>query len=235
MIGWLMLIPFCGLLRLIIRFGCRYRIENLPEIRRRYREILRQSGNAPLMICGNHLTFIDSALLIAALGSDFWYLLNFRRFSWNLPAGDFFKKKFIFRVVAYLSKCIFIHRDGTKEHRDAVLDLCQELLERGEVVTIFPEGKRSRSGRFEPAKLTYGVGKIISRMDRCNVLCVYLRGEHQETYSNYPRRGSRFRLEMQLISPASRKTGRDAYLEIVGQIGTTIHGMETAYFASRPS
>ena len=230
-IGWATLIPFCGLLCFIIRFVARYRIDRLPEIRRQYRELLRLHPDEPLVICANHLTFIDSALIIWALGSNFWYARNYRHFSWNLPAGDIFKKKFTFRLVAYLSKCIFIHRDGTKEHRDAVLELCQDLLARGEVVTIFPEGKRSRSGRFEPEKLTYGVGKIISRMDRCNVLCVYLRAENQRTYANYPKTGSRFHFEMKLISPSSRRGGREAYAEIVGQIGSTIRGMEDTYFA----
>ena len=36
-----------------------------------------------------------------SFGSSAWYFRNYRAFSWNLPAGDFFKKKFFFRVVAY--------------------------------------------------------------------------------------------------------------------------------------
>ena len=187
----------------------------------------------PTMICSNHLTFIDSVLLIWAMGSNSWYFWHYQNFSWNLPAGDFFKKKFIYRVVAYLSKCIFIHRDGSKDHKNEVLELCRQLLKRGEVVTIFPEGKRSRSGRFEPTQLTFGVSKIIASIENCRVLCFYIRGDRQETYSNYPPKGSHFDIQLDVIYPKSNLKDREGLAEITGQIAQSIKKMEDAYFLAR--
>jgi 1-acyl-sn-glycerol-3-phosphate acyltransferase len=229
--GWIFLLPFCGILVVLIRFVGRYEIRNLSEFRKFYREACR--SDQPLMICSNHLTFIDSALIIWALGSNGWYFFNWKKFSWNLPAGDFFKKKFYFRVVAYLTKCIFIHRDGTKRHQGAVLDLCRDLLLGGQVVTIFPEGKRSRSGRFGTEKLTYGVGKVILAVPECRVLCMYIRGEDQEIYSNYPKQGSRFHLEYKTIQPVTSLSGREGVADVTHQIAKVIQAMETEYFEKR--
>src|SRR5688572_12317933 len=93
----LFLIPFGGLLIVMMRLRG-YRIEDIKALRKQFREITKEKK--PLLICANHLTFIDSALLIWAFSSNFGYTFSFRRFPWNLPAGDFFKKKFHFRVVA---------------------------------------------------------------------------------------------------------------------------------------
>lgn len=209
-----------------------YRIARFHEVRRRFAE-LSSTGDGPLLICANHLTFVDSALMIWAFGSNGWYFRNFDKFSWNLPAGDFFKKKFIYRFVALVSKCIFIHRDGSKQHKDSVVSLCLHLLRGGEVVTVFPEGKRSRTGRFEPDQLTFGTGKMIAQLGRCRVLCVYLRGDKQDSFSNYPAPGSKFHFDMQLLEMTPRGHGREAYQEIVARIGSTIKGMEDKYFAAR--
>lgn len=229
--GWFLILPFCGLLAFLFRFVGRYRIENQRELRALYRELAKDKR--PLLICLNHLTFIDSALAIWAFGSNFWYQFHYAKFSWNLPAGDFFKKKLSHRTVAYLAKCLFIHRDGTKRHKSAVLDLCMRLLRQGEVVTIFPEGKRSRTGRFELERLTYGVGKVCMELRDCRVLCAYIRGDRQETFSNYPAKGSRFRIATQLITPATALEGRDGCADLTLQIARTIKGLEDQYFAAR--
>lgn len=215
----------------LMRLKAGYTIENLREIRQRYKAIAAEPG--PLLICSNHLTFIDSALILWAFGSGAWYLRHFHRFSWNLPAGDFFKKRLLYRFVGAISKCLFIHRDGSAQHKESILRLCVQLLRGGDVVTVFPEGQRSRTGRFEPKKLTYGTGKIVSELGGCRVLCVYVRGDKQETYSNYPAKGSRFHLDMQLLRLRPSQTGRAGYHEVVEAIGRTIKDMEDRYFAER--
>lgn len=222
------LIPFGGLLILLMRWRG-YRIEDHQAIRQRYKEITREKG--PLLICANHLTFIDSALLIWAFGSTASYTFNFRPFPWNLPAGDFFKKKLHFRIVAYLMKCIFIHRDGTKEHKEEILGNCRYLLEKGESVMLFPEGRRSRIGIFDREHITFGVGKLLHAVPTCRVLCVYLRSDQQLGFSNYPPRGSRFEILMQVIRPETVQRGRQAYFELTSQIAHTIQQLETQYFA----
>jgi 1-acyl-sn-glycerol-3-phosphate acyltransferase len=235
-IGWLLCIPFYETIAFILRFRG-YRLLDHDGVRARYREVVRQArrDGTPLIVCANHLTFIDSCLMIWAFGSSFWYFRNFRAFTWNLPAGDFFKKKFAFRVVAYLGKCIFIHRDGSKEHKRTILDHCQTLVSRGEVLTFFPEGRRSRTGRFEADRLTFGAGKLAASLPGCRVLCVYLRGHKQETFSNYPRANSMFRLQMDLLQPTITQTGRDAYAEITRQIGARLTALEEEHFRWLPT
>lgn len=227
----------CRLAFLPLYYGCvgamlfygRYRISQLGEVRRRFQEIAAEPG--PLAICANHLTFIDSALILWAFGSGRWYWQNFDKFSWNLPAGDFFRKKLFHRFMGTISKCLFIHRNGSKEHKESVLKVCAHLLKSGEVITLFPEGKRSRTGRFDPNNLTFGIGKIVSELGSCRVLCVYLRGDRQDTYSNYPARGSKFHLDMELIYARTAKAGREGYQEVVSQVGQSIKAMEDRYFA----
>ncbi len=229
-ICWLLLLPLGGLLVLMMRLSG-YRIENMREIRKQYREIWREN-RSPLIICANHLTFIDSALIIWGLGSNFWYLFNYKAFTWNLPAGDFFKKKFIYHITLYLTKCIFIHRDGTSEHKNAVLRLCRYLLLQGNVVLIFPEGQRSRKGLFDDENVTAGVGKIVYSLEGARVLCIHLRSDKQKSFSNYPPRGSHFKMSMKLIAPDTEKRGKAGYNEIAGEIAATIKQLESEYFTS---
>ena len=230
-----LLLPFGGLLILLMKYFRGYKIENLREIRQQFKEIWveKKRTKSPLIICANHLTFIDSALIIWALASNHWYFFNFRAFAWNLPAGDFFKKKLHYHLTLYLTKCIFLDRRGSSAHKNAVLNLCRYLLEKGSVVLIFPEGQRSRTGIFENERLRFGVGKIVTSLENAQVLCIYLRGDRQETFSNYPPKNSRFDLKMKLITPAVPKeiSKKRASLEVVKQIGATIKEMENAHFA----
>lgn len=232
-----LLLPFGGLLIVLMKIWRGYKIENLADIRREFQRIWKekQRSNTPLIICANHLTFIDSALIIWALASNFWYLFNYKAFTWNLPAGDFFKKKLHYHLTLYLTKCIFLDRKGTPAHKNAVLNLCRYLLEKGNVVLIFPEGQRSRTGIFESERLRFGVGKIITSLENANVLCLYLRSDKQETFSNYPPKNSHFNLKMKLIAPSVSKeiSKKRASLEVVKQIGETIKQMENEYFAEK--
>lgn len=232
-ICWALLLPLGGLLVLLLKYFRGYEIENMSAIRREFKTVWSEN-NGPLVICANHLTFIDSALIIWALAANSWYWRNYRAFAWNLPAGEVFKKKLRYHLTLYLTKCIFLHRDGSAKHKNAVLNLCRYLLLRGQVVLIFPEGQRSRSGFFEEKKLRFGVGKIASSLTACRVLCVYLRGDKQETFSNYPPRGSRFKLKLRVITPTSNETSRkQVSVEVVRQIGAVIKQLENEYFDER--
>jgi 1-acyl-sn-glycerol-3-phosphate acyltransferase len=232
-ISFLTLIPFCYSIIFIFKYIMGYQIEGKQRIRNQFKAIIKE--NKPLIICSNHLTFIDSALIIWALAPNIWYQFNYKYFSWNLPAGDFFGKKLYYRFIAFLSKCIFIHRDATPAHHNEILSICKDLLLKGEIITIFPEGKRSRSGRFDPTKLTYGVGKIIQNVPECRVLCVYIRGDKQESYSNYPLKKSHFYMSMNLLTPKSELPGREGCSEIVEQIAMVIKNQEEKYFNTRSS
>jgi 1-acyl-sn-glycerol-3-phosphate acyltransferase len=228
-ISFIVLIPFFYSLIFIFKYILKYKIENVKFIRHKFKKLVKQKK--PLIICPNHLTFIDSCLIIWALATPTWYIFNFRYFSWNLPAGDFFGKKLRYRIIAFIAKCIFIHRDADSSHHNEILNICQNLLSKGEILTIFPEGKRSRTGKFESKKLTYGVGKILQGVPDCNVLCIYLRGDKQEIYSNYPSRSSRFYMNMELISPKTSLQGREGYADLIQQISSVIKEQENQYFS----
>lgn len=232
-----LLLPFGGLLILLMKYFRGYKIENMREIRQQFRQIWeeKQRNHSPLIICANHLTFIDSALIIWALASNFWYLFNYKAFTWNLPAGDFFKQKLHYHLTLYLTKCIFLDRKGTPAHKNAVLNLCRYLLEKGNIVLIFPEGQRSRTGVFENERLRFGVGKIITSLENAQVLCLYLRGDKQESFSNYPPKNSHFKLKMKLITPtvSGEISKKSASIEVIKEIGATIKEMENEFFAER--
>ncbi len=223
--------PLYFLCTFTMRYVAGFRIANIQEIRKRYCEIAKTPG--PLIICSNHLTFIDSMILIWAFGGNFWYFFNFSRFSWNLPAGDFFKKKWHYRLLASIAKCIFIHRDGPKEHKNTVVGMCRTLLEAGETITFFPEGRRSRTGRFEADRLTFGVGKLVSMIGPCPVLCVYLRSDKQTSYSSYPAKNSTFHVAMELLHCAATEPGQEGYQNVISKVRTSIMRMEDQYFSSQ--
>lgn len=233
----ILLLPFCSVLLVLMKIWRGYTIENMTEIRAEFRRIWeeKERDNAPLIICANHLTFIDSALIIWALASNWWYLFNYKAFTWNLPAGDFFKKKLHYHLTLYLTKCIFLDRKGSSAHKNAVLNLCRYLLEKGNIVLIFPEGQRSRTGTFDEERLRFGVGKIVASLENAQILCIYLRGDKQETFSNYPPKNSRFNLQMKLIAPeiSAEISKKQASVEIVKQIGAIIKGLENDYFIEK--
>ncbi len=234
----ILLLPLGAVLVFMMKYVRGYRIDNLREIRRRFQRIWfnREHAGTPLLICANHLTFIDSALLIWAFAPNRWYFFNYRAFMWNIPAGDFFKKKFIHHAVLYLTKCIFIDRKGSAAHKNAVLNLCRYLLSRGHLVLIFPEGQRSRTATFEVDRLRFGAGKILTSLDRPEVLCAYIRSPKQTSYSNYPPRGSHFQIDLQVISPdvAADASRKRASLSAVREIGTVIKRMEEDFFERNP-
>lgn len=232
----ILLLPVGGLLVAVMKYLQGYRIENMTEMRKQFRQIWedKERGQYPLVICSNHLTFIDSALVIWALASNFWYLFNYKAFMWNVPAGDFFKKKLHYHAILYLTKCIFIDRKGSPAHKNAVLNLCRYLLAKGNVVLIFPEGQRSREGRFDVDKLRFGTGKILTSLENARVLCVYIRSPKQESFSNYPPKGSHFSLSMKLIQPnVEGVSKKQASIGAVKEIGAEIAEMEREFFASQ--
>lgn len=232
----IVLLPVCGAIAAAFRFVGGYKIENMAKTRREFKKIWaeKERTGKPLVICANHLTFIDSALMIWALASNFWYLFNYRAFMWNVPAGDFFKKKFYYHATLYLTKCIFIDREGSPAHKNAILNLCRYLLAKGNVVLIFPEGQRSREGVFDIDRLRFGVGKIVTSLEGAKVLCIHLRSDKQKRYSNYPAKGSRFHMRMKVVEPqVGDLTKKQASIAAVKQIGETIKAMEDEFFADK--
>jgi 1-acyl-sn-glycerol-3-phosphate acyltransferase len=212
-----------------MRFGLGWHVVDAPSARRRYREIVGD-GDAPVLVCANHLTLLDSAVIAWALGSPWWYLRRFATLPWNVPERRNFASSFASRVLVYVMKCVPVVRGSDRREVAAVLDRLTYLLDRGEAVLMFPEGGRSRTGRVEIESAAYGVGRIANELPGCRVVCVYLRGEGQATYGDLPVRGERFRVHVDAIEPRPEHGGVRGSVEVSRQILARLAELERRHF-----
>ena len=219
--------PLANLVIFTLKFIFRYKIKNRKQIKNTYQKIVKE--NTPILLCSNHLTLIDSLIIHWAMASMTWYFFNFKHFNWNVPAVENFTTGLFWRFMSYAGKCIPIDRYGTSEHHDLVIEKIRYLLKQGEICTIFPEGGRSRTARIELENTTYGIGKIMQGVPDCKVLCVYIRGDHQKIYSDYPKWGEKFYLDLEVIKPDSKHTGMRQVRELSVQVMTKLKEMETKY------
>jgi 1-acyl-sn-glycerol-3-phosphate acyltransferase len=210
----------------------RYRIPNASKLRRRFRRLVKESDE-PILICANHLTMVDSAVVAWALGGSLWYLFNYRWMPWNLPEYRNYAGKWFNRVGVWILKCIPIRRGGRREEVSATLKRIQYLLSRGETAIIFAEGGRSRTGRVQVESIAHGMGRIVNSVRKCRALCVYLRGERQLAYSTVPARGDSFYVDFELFRPESTHSGMRRSRDFANQIAERLVRMEEKYFARR--
>jgi hypothetical protein len=216
----------------LMRFGMGWRVEGVERSRAEYRRI-RAASREPLLICANHLTMVDSALVAWALGSPVWYLLHPAALPWNLPDREHFASSWWARVLVYVMKCLPIPRGGDRGEVSGVLARAGWLLRHGEAALVFPEGGRSRSGRVEQDSQTWGVGRLLGAVPGCRVLCVYLRGERQQTFSRMPARGERFRVRLALFEPKSTASGLRRSLDLSRQVLGRLAALEEEHVRDR--
>lgn len=217
---------------LVMRFWFRYRIANVTALREQYRKIRAQS-DAPMLVCANHLTLVDSFIIAWALGSGFYWLKNPDELPWNTPESTNFGRTWYSRALIFLAKCIPITRGGAREDVGDVLERVKYLLGRGETALIFPEAGRSRSGRVEEGSAAWGVGRIVGSIPGCRVLCVYMRGREQETWGDYPAKGDTMDVELACIEPKSDARGVRRSRDLAQQIVRQLVRMEEDYFDAR--
>jgi hypothetical protein len=214
-----------------LRWGMGYRVHDLPAVRRRVRDILA-TRDGPLLICPNHLTMIDSAIVAWALLPTWRYLFAYHLLPWNLPEATNFAHP-LARAFCYLAKCLPVVRGGSRGAQQTALAKCAARLRRGDLALVFPEGRRSRSGAIDPQALADGVGRLVKAVPGCRVLCVYLRGDGQAGYSTLPRRGERFFMDLDLITPRATAHGVRGSREIAAAIVAQLAVMERRYHAHR--
>lgn len=200
------------------------RIEGVAEARRIYRAAL--ASGRPTLICANHLTMVDSAYLHWAFAPLWEYLVHFQRFSWNVAALEHLTNNLALRIIVFLGKTVPIDRSGDEGHRKTVLNKIRWLVSRGEVFTLFPEGTRSRTGRIDPATVTYGIGQILKDLEQPQVLCAYLRGTKQERMSSVPLYGDTLILEVEVLEPKTDQVGLRAIRDLSRQVIGKLKAME---------
>jgi hypothetical protein len=218
----------------IMRFGFGWRVDPAERAAARQEYLrLRRESPAPLLICANHLTMFDSFVIGWAIGFGRDYLRDFGALPWNTPERVHFASTWWKRILAWLYKCVPVKRGSDRAEVAKVLEKVRFLLARGETALVFPEGGRSRSGRVEVEAAAYGVGRLVTSLPGCRVLCVYLRGEGQDSWSKLPRRGERFHVALCCFEPKSDQRGLRGSLDVARQITTRLAELEQRYFHGR--
>jgi len=134
--------------------------------------------------------------------------------------------------MTYFGKCIHVQRSQGNLKKQNLIQKIDYFKNKKQVISLFPEATRSRSGRVIPEQTSYGAGEIIQRLPNIKVLCLYLRGTNQEKYSDFPRRGTCFRALFKEISPQSDLSGRKMQKDLSLQIIGHLKAMEEEYFAN---
>ncbi len=230
-LGQIAVIVLAPLVYLAVRlFG--YRMRDLRAIREECGRHFK-AHDGPWIICANHLTNIDSVILAYAIAPMHRHMFRFRLLPWNLPERANFQRNILSTILCYLVKCIPVSRGGDREEMKMVLEKCIYLLARGQVMLIFPEGGRSRTGRINRDNVSYGVGRFVQYFETCKVMCIYLRGDGQDHYSNIPKRGEHFSAQVDVLTPERTElSGLRAQRYYAEMIINHLAHMEETYFAS---
>ncbi|NNM67853.1 MAG: 1-acyl-sn-glycerol-3-phosphate acyltransferase [Spirochaetales bacterium] len=229
------LLPLTFLLILLwLRLVRGYRIPKLAQFREGLRRTL-DSISGPLLICPNHLTMIDSLILIWAMHAPWKPFFNPRAFPWNTPERRNFYQGFLLKLFCYLGKCIPVVRQGPPEETRKFLHKVRYIFTHGQTLMIFPEGTRSRTGKVDTENFTYGVGKLVDEAQKAslglNILCIYLRGVSQDQHSFFPKKKEKFFLDFKLVEADTPLSGLRAARDISTRIITTLSELEAKYFS----
>jgi 1-acyl-sn-glycerol-3-phosphate acyltransferase len=207
----------------------RLSVRDADAVRARFRELV-EAEPGPILICSNHLTLLDTIIIVWALAPLHHYLSHYSHFPWSVPEKANFSRTWFWRVTSFLGKCVYVTRGGPREEVKRTLGQIAYLLRSGELVSIFPEGGRSRTARVDTENFTYGVGQIVQAVPEARVLCVYLRGRMQEGYSDYPHTGDEYVVDLEMLRPATTSTGLRGARDLATQIIRKLAEMEARYF-----
>ncbi len=202
-----------------------YRLRNLQRLRNEFSSLVRNKSEKPTLICLNHLTYIDSMILSIAL-IPFWKMyIEYSQMPWHVLE---LKK---LPLLYPFFKALPVERMGDRKNIRRMMDRINYLLQRDDIVVIFPEGTRSITGRVNLDGFQYGVGDILRENPGAQVLCVYLRADRQIAKSLIPPRGSLFDITLKLITPETELQGLRASRDLATQVVSTLDKMEKHYFA----
>jgi len=190
-----------------VRF--RYSAHDTAGVRKKFAQI-RRDHPGPILLCTNHLTLIDSIVQGVILNSLLRYMTRVSALPWNLPERKNFDKSLAWRLTCYLGRCIPVTRGASQEESRRVQNKMTYVLQRGDIISIFPEGTRSRSGRIDPDEFSYGPGG----------------------FAHFPATGERFYLDMEVIKPVSDKKGLRQTRDYSQQIVAHLITMEERFFSS---
>ena len=154
----------------------------------------------PAILCSNHVSFLDSAFLIIQAPRN----ISFVGKSEYL---DSWKTRRLFPALGMIP----IDREGG-EKAQVALEAAENVLQRGELFGIFPEGTRSRDGMLYKGKT--GAARLAIKID-CPIFPVGIVGtrEIQPPDARVPRVGGRVSITIgKPISPARYAQRSDDHL-----------------------
>ena len=154
----------------------------------------------PAILCSNHVSFLDSAFLIIQAPRN----ISFVGKSEYL---DSWKTRRLFPALGMIP----IDREGG-EKAQVALEAAENVLQRGELFGIFPEGTRSRDGMLYKGKT--GAARLAVKLD-CPIFPVGIVGtrEIQPPDAKVPRVGGRVSITIgKPISPARYAQRSDDHL-----------------------
>jgi 1-acyl-sn-glycerol-3-phosphate acyltransferase len=215
-----------------VRWIRKLSLADTEEVRARFKRLVREDSS-PVLLCANHLTLVDSIVLAWALVPTSDYLRNYSLFPWSVPERANFSGTVFWRVVSFLGKCVYVTRGGPRAEVNRTLGKIAYLLRSGELVSVFPEGGRSRTGRVDTENFAYGVGQVVLGVPGTRVLCAYMRGRDQETYSDFPRKGDVYGIDLDVIRPETTFTGLRGARDLATQIIQKLAAMEEDHLAHR--
>jgi 1-acyl-sn-glycerol-3-phosphate acyltransferase len=204
---------------------------SLKAIREKYADI-RKAHPGPMLICTNHLTYIDSLIQAVILSSTWGYVSHLSGLAWNLPERKNFYHKFIYRVICYLGRCIPVERGASPADAKQVTNQMLHVLRKKGIISIFPEGKRSRDGLVDDKDFSYGVGQLLNEIPEASVLCVYMRGTKDGGFTHFPAKGESYYMDLNVFTPVSDLKGLRRARDISTQIISRLKEMESNYFGS---
>lgn len=189
-----------------------------------------KNAKGPVIVCTNHLTLIDSIIQAVTLKSTPGYLLNFSAMPWNIPEKSNFYHKKSWRMVCYLGKCIPVQRMSGSQNAKKSLAKMSYVLNLGDVISLFPEGTRSRSGRIDDTDFSYGTGELLKDFKEATVICVYMRGRKNGGFADFPEKNQSFYFSLKSFSPVSEQSGLRRVRDLSTQIIQQLKQMELEYF-----
>jgi len=111
----------------------------------------RLPAEGPAILCPNHISFLDSAFLLLTVPRNI-------SFVGKAEYMDSWKTKFLFPAMGMIP----IDRSGGAKSLVA-LDAAEDVLRRGELFGIFPEGTRSRDGYLYRGRT--GAARLAMKLD----------------------------------------------------------------------
>lgn len=133
-------------------------------------EMRHHLPDAPFLLCSNHSSHADSAVLMTASGR------NFQSFA-LVGASDYFFRSYRLRwAVSPLINVIPIDREPGAKSLSVCLATCRQFMQQtGGSLILYPEGSRSQNGDIQPFKA--GAALFASELD-VPIVPAYIKGTH---------------------------------------------------------